>query len=315
MIYFFIDTQVYYRRTKRVGFADILLNISLRMRIANQFLLLMWKNVILLKRSPLRTFFQIVTPLFFIAILVFFRVFKIKSVHKSNVSYPAFDINKLPHSLSNFDGIAFAPTTDDVRQVMGFVKNQLSLTSAVGFHNEEDVVKSLVSRESLKIHDDLSNVKFLGAVVFNTSLDQKDVVYKIRLSSETRQNTIETQNWGDPSAKWNTQFTFPIFELLEPRNGDAIHGGPPLYFEEGFLSIQHAVDVAIIKYKRKIDNLNATVSVKRFPNNDYIQDKFVIVIQFYFPLLLMLSLVFTALNIVRDVVSEKEKKLKVRIYI
>ena len=252
----------------------------------------------------MRTFFQIAMPLLFIAILVFLRAFEIKNEYKLKVTYPAFEVNKLPSNVSN--RIAFAPNTSDVRQVVDRVVKQLNLTRAVPFKSEEDMVSSLVSLQG-------NEKTFLGGITFNTSLDSNNVIYKIRLSSKTdiKQNggKEERQGFGTP---WNTQFTFPVFQVPGPRNENASHGGPPFYFEAGFLAIQHAVDVAIMKYKGKRDILNTTVSVKRFPYPDYTHDKFVLVIQTSLPLLLMLSLIFTALNIVRDVVYEKEKKLKVR---
>ena len=281
---------------------------------ANQFSLLMWKNFILLKRAPVRTFFQIAMPLLFIiAILVFLRAFKIKNEYKPNVTYPAFEVNKLPSDVSKLNQIAFAPNTSDVQQVMDRVVKQLGFTRAVPFNSEENMVSSLVSLQGNK-------KTFLGGIAFNTSLDSNNIIYKIRLSSKTdiKQNggKEERQGFGtSPSTTWNTQFTFPVLQVPGPRNKNASHGGPPFYFEAGFLAIQHAVDVAIMKYryKGKIDMLNTTtVSVKRFPYPDYTHDKFVLVIQTSLPLLLMLSLIFTALNIVRDVVYEKEKKLKVR---
>ena len=279
---------------------------------ANQFSLLMWKNFILLKRAPLRTFLQIAMPLFFIAILVFLRAFKIKNEYKPSVTYPAFEVNKLPSDVSKLNQIAFAPNTSDVQQVMDRVVKQLGFTRAVPFNSEENMVSSLVSLQGNK-------KTFLGGIAFNTSLDSNNIIYKIRLSSKTdiKQNggKEERQEFGtSPSTTWNTQFTFPVLQVPGPRNKNASHGGPPFYFEAGFLAIQHAVDVAIMKYryKGKIDMLNTTVSVKRFPYPDYTHDNFVLVIQTSLPLLLMLSLFVTALNIVRDVVYEKEKKLKVR---
>ena len=262
----------------------------------------------------MRTFFQIAMPLLFIAILVFLRAFKIKNEYKPNVTYPAFEVNKLPSDVSKLNQIAFSPNTSDVQQVMDGVVEQLGFThnSSVLFNSEEDMVSSLVSLQG-------NNKTFLGGIVFNTSLDSNNIIYKIRLSSKTdkKQNggKEERQGFGtSPSTTWNTQFTFPVLQVPGPRNKNASHGGPPFYFEAGFLAIQHAVDVAIMKYryKGKIDMLNTTVSVKRFPYPDYTHDNFVLVIQTSLPLLLMLSLIFTALNIVRDVVYEKEKKLKVR---
>ena len=249
----------------------------------------------------MRTFFQIAIPLLFIAIPLFLRAFKIKNENKPNVTYPAFEVNKLPPNVST--KIAFAPDTSNVRQVMDKVVEQLNFTHAEPFNNEEDMVSSLVNLQG-------NNKIFLGGIAFNTSLDSNNIIYKIRLSSKTdiKQNggKEERQGFGtSPSTTWNTQFTFPVLQVPGPRNKNASHGGPPFYFEAGFLAIQHAVDVAIMKYryKGKIDMLNTTVSVKRFPYPDYTHDDFVLV---------MLALIFTALNIVRDVVYEKEKKLKVR---
>ncbi|CAH3162242.1 unnamed protein product [Porites evermanni] len=279
---------------------------------ANQFSLLMWKNFILLKRAPVRTFFQIAMPLLFIAILVFHRAFKIKNEYKPNVTYPAFEVNKLPSDVSKLNQIAFAPNTSDVRQVMVGVVKQLGFTcnSSVPFNSEEDMVSSLVSLQG-------NETTFLGGIAFNTSLDSNNIIYKIRLSSKTniKQNggKEERQGFGtSPSTTWNTQFTFPVLQVPGPRNKNAFHGGPPFYFEAGFLAIQHAVDVAIMKYrsKGKTDVLNTTVSIKRFPYPDYTHDNFVQVIQTSFPLFFMLSLSFIVLIIVRDVVYEKEKKLK-----
>lgn len=258
----------------------------------------------------MRTFFQIAMPLLFIAILVFLRAFKIKNENKPNVTYPAFEVNKLPSDVSKLTQIAFAPNTSEVRQVMVKVVEQLGFTRAVPFHSEEEMVSSLVNLQG-------NEKTFLGGIAFNTSLNSSNIIYKIRLSSRTdiKQNggKEERQGFGtSPSTTWNTQFTFPVLQVPGPRNKNASHGGPPFYFEAGFLAIQHAVDVAIIKHKGNIDILNTTLSVKRFPYPDYTHDNFVLVIQTSLPLLLMLSLIFTALNIVRDVVYEKEKKLKVR---
>ena len=253
----------------------------------------------------MRTFFQIAMPLLFIAILVFLRAFKIKNEYKPNVTYPAFEVNKLPSDVSKLNQIAFAPYTSDVRQVMDSVVKQLGFTRAVPFNSEENMVSFLVSLQG-------NEKTFLGGIAFNTSLESNNIIYKIRLSSKTdiKQNggKEERQGFGtSPSTTWNTQFTFPVLQVPGPRNKNASHGGPPFYFEAGFLAIQHAVDVAIMNYRYKGKNdtrmLDTTVSVKRFPYPDYTHDNFVLV---------MLALIFTALNIVRDVVYEKEKKLKVR---
>lgn len=281
----------------------------------SQFLLLLWKNLVLLKRAPVRTFFQIAMPLFFIVVLVLLRAFVVKNEHRPNVTYFAFDVNELPPDLTGKTQwkIAFAPNTRNVQQVMNMVATQLSLFNVTGFQNEDEMVRVLVSEEQNR-NKPSNDVSFLGGIAFNKSLDSGDIIYKIRLSSKSRKKyKQEKQGFGtDPSANWNTQFTFPVFQVPGPRDKNSTYGGPPHYFEEGFLSLQHAVDFAIIKFKGNMLDVDTVVSVKRFPYPDYIHDPFVVAIQTTLPLLLMLSLIFTALNIVRDIVYEKERKLKVR---
>lgn len=54
-----------------------------------------------------------------------------------------------------------------------------------------------------------------------------------------------------------------------------------------------------------------TVQAKRFPFPPFTSDPFIVAVQYQLPLLLMLSFTYTALTIVRAVVQEKERKLKV----
>ena len=281
----------------------------------SQFLLLLWKNLVLLKRAPVRTFSQIAMPLVFIVILVLLRAFVVKDEHRPSATYFAFDVNKLPQVLTNESKwkMAFVPNTSDVRQVMDMVAKQLSLVRVTGFRNEDEMVRVLVSEEQNR-NKPSNDALFLGGIVFNKSLNSGDIIYKIRLCSKSKKFIREQKmEFGMyPSISWNTQFTFPVFQFPGPRKSNSTYGGPPYYFEDGFLSVQHTVDFAIIKYKGNMSDVNTIVSVKRFPYPDCVDDPLVLAIQTALPLLLMLSLIFSALNIVRDIVYEKEKKLKVR---
>ena len=258
---------------------------------ASQFLLLLWKNWTLQKRAVTRTVLQIILPLLFIAILVLLRAFRIKDELKPQTDYSAFDINELPQgiTLRNF---AYAPNNSHVSAVMNIVSKKLSLNISA-FENEEYMINSLTNAEN-----------YLGGVYFKTDPSTNNIVYKIRLSSKSK-NTNKTKI---SSTSWMTQFVFPVFQLPGPRNSESDVGGPPDYYHEGFLAIQHAIDSAVIGH-----NLSGTVRVNmnRYPYPKYVDDKFIVIIQQSLPLLLMLSLVFTALNIVRDIVYEKERKLKV----
>jgi len=87
------------------------------------------------------------------------------------------------------------------------------------------------------------------------------------------------------------------------------------YFYEGFLAIQRAVDLQIMyelggtSAEQELNN--TAVRLKSFPYPEYYNDVFIIVLQTQLPFLIMLSFIVTAPVICKDVVLEKEKKLKV----
>lgn len=80
--------------------------------------------------------------------------------------------------------------------------------------------------------------------------------------------------------------------------------------------MQHAVDRAIMHSLNKSEAADVLwktrVVLSRFPYPAYRYDVFILAIQNQLPLLLVLSFTYTSLNIVRAVVLEKERKLKVR---
>lgn len=77
--------------------------------------------------------------------------------------------------------------------------------------------------------------------------------------------------------------------------------------------MQHAVDQAIMRAYKADSSLltHIRVVLSRFPYPAFIYDVFVLAIQNQLPLLLVLSFTYISLNIVRSVVQEKERKLKV----
>ncbi len=85
------------------------------------------------------------------------------------------------------------------------------------------------------------------------------------------------------------------------------------YTKEGFLALQYALDQVIVNMKLGAlsDMPLVDIHMKRFPYPHYNDDNFVLVLQQQLPFILMLSFVFSALQIVKDVVYEKERKLKV----
>jgi hypothetical protein len=89
------------------------------------------------------------------------------------------------------------------------------------------------------------------------------------------------------------------------------------YYYEGFLSIQRAVDLSIIS---ELSGLPVAASgpfngvdvrLKGFPYPQYLDDDFILVLQTQLPFIIMVSFIITAPTFCKDVVLEKEKKLKV----
>ena len=79
--------------------------------------------------------------------------------------------------------------------------------------------------------------------------------------------------------------------------------------------MQHAVNFAVLREVggvNKTDFLdNIAIHLRRHPYPAFNDDNFILVIQQQFPFILMLSFVIVSLVIVKEIVLEKERKLKV----
>jgi ATP-binding cassette subfamily A (ABC1) protein 3 len=150
----------------------------------------------------------------------------------------------------------------------------------------------------------------LCGVIFEneTNLD-KELKYKLRFPSTPK---FAARDPTRPIRTWWTQFTFPLFSKPGPRQGGNRTGGVPGYYEEGFLAVQHAVAMSVashISSKKDIEE-EVDVYLQRFPYPPYIEDIFLLALQFLFPIILMLSFIYPAVNLTKNLVIEKEKRLK-----
>ncbi|XP_033630935.1 ATP-binding cassette sub-family A member 3-like [Asterias rubens] len=129
------------------------------------------------------------------------------------------------------------------------------------------------------------------------------MTYSIRLSNSMR--NVENEN---SMSQWQTEDLFPFYQVPGPRNKDDLYGGVPAYYREGFLTLQNAIDMAVLQFQGA--SLNHATLMQRYPYPPYFEDLYVIVLQSSFPDLIMVSLVLVALNIAKSVTYEKEKRLK-----
>jgi ATP-binding cassette subfamily A (ABC1) protein 3 len=80
----------------------------------------------------------------------------------------------------------------------------------------------------------------------------------------------------------------------------------------GFLAVQRAVDLEIVReLNSTFNSSDVNIELQRYPFPPFKADNFVLVIQVWFPFLLVMSYIFAAINTVKNIVYEKEKGLKV----
>lgn len=88
------------------------------------------------------------------------------------------------------------------------------------------------------------------------------------------------------------------------------------YRNEGFLSVQYAVDMAIVDVLSKSNaSFKVDLRLQRMSYPQYLDDNFVLVVQQQFPMIIVLSFIFYSMQIVKDLVYEKEQKLKVSLIV
>uniref|UniRef100_A0A8C2JZ56 ATP-binding cassette, sub-family A (ABC1), member 3b n=1 Tax=Cyprinus carpio TaxID=7962 RepID=A0A8C2JZ56_CYPCA len=185
-----------------------------------------------------------------------------------------------------------------------------------GFETEEQLEEF--------VKTDPKSGKILAAIVFEHQFTHDDeplplqVSYHLRFTYSPRNAPLREKSELNPNSDldWHTLSLFPLFQLPGPREQHEPDGGTPGYYREGFLQVQHAVDRAIMKAYNSTAAAallkRAQVLLARFPYPAFIYDVFILAIQNQLPLLLVLSFTYTSLNIVRAVVQEKERKLKVQ---
>ena len=293
------------------------------MKVFKQLSLLIWKNYILQIRRPVATLFRLGLPVLFIFIILLIRVLRIKQEHIGATVWKDFSIERIPykHPGQGIWKIAYTPNNAEIRSVMEEAVDTLGLnaSSISGYRTEEAMVREIINDQEKPA----DKWNYLCGVVFKGNLNETHVTYKVRFPSSLRNSQSNKTNkfsgFQVGQGTWQTKSVFPrTFDGIGPRSNKSKSGGPPDYFKEGFLSVQLAIDSALISFKGSQINgsLNLNISqikMQRFPYPAYIKDPFVVVIQISLPLLLMLSLVYNALLVVKEVVYEKEKRLKVSV--
>ncbi|CAF0888540.1 unnamed protein product [Brachionus calyciflorus] len=179
----------------------------------NQLILLLWKNLRLQLKSPIGLILEILVPALFAFILLPIRTIVKSDLIDEPVIFDSFKVNELPNNFKIGWSLAYQPKNSDfINDLMKNVSNDLKL-NLKAFDNEDEAVNFTLSTKLC-----LGVVSFIG-------LEPKDFSYKIRLSHSPKNNPLP--NAFSRENDWRTNFLYPFFPVLGPREGNATEGGAP----------------------------------------------------------------------------------------
>uniref|UniRef100_A0A452TZU1 ATP-binding cassette sub-family A member 3-like n=1 Tax=Ursus maritimus TaxID=29073 RepID=A0A452TZU1_URSMA len=287
----------------------------------NQFGVLLWKNFVLKKRKIMSLIVEI-SMTFFFSLLILLHRRDIKKTFQNVTVFKPIPLLIPPDFFFNTSReyeLAYVPSTSDVvKNITEMVKESLLvnftdfLSAVRGFSSEAEFEKYVEYERKPK-------VQVLAAIVFDHDFKHSDdslplqVKYHLRLGAGTEKSSNLLSSLKDTG--WNTHLLFPELPSVEPRNPFDDDGGDPGYIREGFLLLQHVVDQAIMTYHngRAVEQLfnDVFIYLRRFPSPAYYNDSFLSLFIHIFPLIILLIFSLTELTLIRTIVSEKEKRLKV----
>lgn len=278
----------------------------------SKFFLLLWKNWIIQKRHWVQTFFEIFIPVAFSALLILFRSILDPEVIDTPTTYSPLKPNDLfefeNKTRFNFDRnftdfVAYWPQNSLLEQLVVDARDILLTTRTFDVVTPPD---GIPLAQFLATNQSWVGIEFPESYAGLTALPN-NLEFKLRFPSELRTTTAIVE-----FANWFTNRMFPAFAIPGPRNPDWASGGqPPGYYQEGFLPMQYALTRAFTMQKAGLLAQDVPdLLLQRFPYKEYLDDPLLIGLEAFIPLIIILSLLYTAINIVKYVAIEKEKQLK-----
>ncbi|XP_019867946.2 phospholipid-transporting ATPase ABCA3-like [Aethina tumida] len=295
----------------------------------DKFVLLMWKNWLLQYRKPVQTVVELLAPVLFSILLVCIRRFVDPTHHDTVVFEPFSILNQLQNKSLTGNGTGFAmnlsiiyspstPETDKIMSPFEMVGCKLIPTN---------------NRKELEEAYAMNETSLLPAIEFSQdfSVMNDNISITIRFPSELR--TSFNLIGGNT---WKTYLIYPLYQVAGPRSYNDSTGAPPNYFKEGFLLVQQVLTLLIVLERKNINikdfKLNETTSwirlLSRILTNDGVMEDVPIIEmrRFAYPswnedillqmlisfcgIIFMLSFVYTCINTVKTITTEKEKQLK-----
>ncbi|XP_074034978.1 phospholipid-transporting ATPase ABCA3 isoform X2 [Leptinotarsa decemlineata] len=293
-------------------------------RNLDKFILLMWKNWVLQYRKPIQTLIEIVTPVLFCIILVIIRGLSDPELRKDQIYPPFSPIPNKDQIVSLFRAsddklygnnvLLYSPKNEEFEKVMGFFR--YAFKNVTGVANSDDLETRFLTNSA---NSTFAGIDFGDRYLNISSLnDIKDMRISIRFPGELKLTSNLEENW-------KTNLVYPVFQFAGPRSYPDPTGSIPNYYKEGFLGLQYAVTASLILASNNFtfDNFNdpnlaswalenrvPDINMRRFPYAAWSEDPLLVVLKAVLGLIIMISFVYTAINNIRAITTEKEKQLK-----
>ncbi|CAG9761787.1 unnamed protein product [Ceutorhynchus assimilis] len=314
----------------------------------DKFLLLMWKNWLLQYRKPIQTIVEILAPVLFSIILVVIRSLVDPEAHDA-VVYEPFCTVPYANRISFIGNLCPDPNSTTIASsaYQSAFKKYKKLTngdnnSTNPFENftliyspENDFInqtmqpfRSIMKLKAFNSSSDLQayyathglNSTFAGIQFDDDLIDRqkfgKNINISIRFPGELRTGAdIFGHN------NWRTNLIYPVFQTSGPRTPESTSGAVPHYYQEGFLALQHMLSIFIILQQRRLnvselDGLLTSdfklpfIKMRRYPYAAWQEDILLTPLKSFVSVIVMLSFVYTCINTVKAITTEKEKQLK-----
>ncbi|KAH9488682.1 ATP-binding cassette sub- A member 3 [Bulinus truncatus] len=259
--------------------------------------LLLWKNWLLQKRKLCVTIFEVLLPVGFAILLVLIRLaVKNESFPKGEV----YSITSLIPQNFNEPQIGYTPYNTETEKVMSYVRDMMTnetistnkTYSVMGFSSESDALEYFRYNSSIMHH-----------IIVFSNVQNGTIPQDVKI-------TLRPYSGSD---RWRTQLTFPFFQSNSPRSNTE----DPKYESKGVMYVQYLIGKALTKYwinntmqVNNTDTFKFGIYKQRMPYPSYIKDPMILILQNQLPLFLVLSFILSIIINTKNLVYEKERKLK-----
>ncbi|RNA01714.1 ATP-binding cassette sub-family A member 3 [Brachionus plicatilis] len=261
-----------------------------------QLLILIWKNILIIKRNPFGPLIEILLSIFFISFIIILR-FYVEIIYFPPISNPIYNIIDFFYKTASQDLILFYPNIPLVQNIVErafrVIKSQKYwLNLSIQGTNESEVT-------NLNFYTANRLLAFIAFPFGNQTLLPNKVEYTI---------TTREQN----------NFVYNVGNIFYPQK-EFMFGKSPVqlcqdskYFRlyNTFNSIKYALDLSIIQEMTKVPMNNPrNIKIQQIGCPGYLNDELKSSFSFLIPLVIQLGFLVPLINTIGQIVREKQTKM------